>query len=121
MAEQRNRAGRRDGGGRMPQSLGWRMRTEQAYGELSPEPSWTLSASEIGAYAFCPQAWFLQRCRVPVSAETAARRRAGSRTHREIGRQTDLVRAAGALQTVLTIAIAVLLFVLVAIVLRGWA
>ena len=64
-----------------------------------------LSASEIGAYAFCPQAWFLQRCRLPVTAETEARRRAGSTTHREIGRQTDLVQTAGALQTVLLIAI----------------
>jgi hypothetical protein len=63
MAEQRDRAGRRAAGGRAPQSHGWRVRAEQAYGGLSPEPSWTLSASKIGAYAFCPQAWFLQRCR----------------------------------------------------------
>ena len=88
---------------------------------LAPDPSWTLSASEIGAYAFCPQAWFLQRCRRPVTAETEARRRAGSNTHREIGPQTDLVRTAGALQTVLLIAIGVVLLLLAAVLLRGLA
>jgi hypothetical protein len=73
-----------------------------------------LTASEIGACTFCPQAWYLQRCRVPVTAKE--RRRFGSGMHREIGRQTDLVRAAGALQTILLLAIGVLL---VALVLRG--
>ncbi|MDP8925223.1 MAG: PD-(D/E)XK nuclease family protein [Chloroflexota bacterium] len=119
MTEQRDRAGHRDAGGRAPRSFGWRMRAEQAYGELSPARSWTLSASEIGAYAFCPQAWFLQRCRLPVSDETEARRRAGSQAHRAIGRQTDLVRVAGALRTILLLAIGVLLVLLVALVLRG--
>ena len=47
------------------------------------------------------------------------RRRFGSGMHREIGRQTDLVQAAGALQTILLLAIGVLLVLLVALVLRG--
>ncbi len=116
----RNSTPRRSGlGHSAPRSQGWRVRAEQAYGELAPEPSWTLSASEIGAYAFCPQAWFLQRCRLPVTAEIKGRRQAGSKTHQEIGRQTDLVRTAGALQTVLLIAIAVVLLLLGAVVLRG--
>jgi hypothetical protein len=78
-----------------------------------------LTASEIGAFAFCPQAWYLQRCRVPVTPEAEARREAGSRRHRAIGRQTDLVRAAGALQLALLLAAGVALALLAALVLRG--
>jgi hypothetical protein len=100
-------------------STSWWGRAEGIYGELAPVPSWTLTASEIGAYTFCPQAWYLQRCRVPVTAMAEERRRSGSDMHREIGRQTDLVRAAGALRTILLLAIAVLLVLLVALVLRG--
>ncbi len=121
MAEQHDRSGERQAGERSPRSRGWRLRAEQAYGDLPAEPSWTLSASEIGAYAFCPQAWFLQRCRVPVTAQTESRRQAGSRMHREIGRQTDLVLAAGALQSVLVIAIALVLLLLAIVVFRGLA
>jgi hypothetical protein len=40
--------------------------------------------------------------------------------HRQIGRQTDVVRAAGALRTILLLAIGVLLVLLVALVLRGF-
>jgi hypothetical protein len=43
----------RRGAEQAPRPHGWRVRAEQAYAELSPEPSLTLSASEIGAYAFC--------------------------------------------------------------------
>lgn len=121
MAEKRDRTGNREVSGAAPRSHGWRVRAEHAYGELSPEPSWTLSASEIGAYAFCPQAWFLQRCRLPVTPETDARRQAGSRTHREIGRQTDVVRAASALQTVLLLVVGAILILLAALALRGLA
>jgi hypothetical protein len=119
MAEQRDRIGKRRGAAQAPRPHGWRVRAEQACGELSPEPTLSLSASEIGAYAFCPQAWFLQRCRLPVTAETEARRQAGSKAHREIGRQTDVVRVAGALQMVLLVALGVLLLVLLAVVWRG--
>ena len=121
MAELRYGAGKGDAGGRAPRSLGWRVRAEQEYGELSPESSWTLSASEIGAYAFCLQAWYLQRCRLPVTAEAEARRRAGSQTHRAIGRQTDFVRAASATQTVLLLAIGAIVLLLAALALRGLA
>ncbi len=99
--------------------VGWQSRAARLRSDLAVDPSWTLSASEIGAYAFCPQAWYLQRYRLPVTAETEARRRAGSKTHQEIGRQTDLVRTAGALQTVLLIAIGIVLLLLAAAVLRG--
>lgn len=121
MAEQRDRIGKRQAGEQSPQSHGWRVRAAQTYGDLSPVPSWTLSASEIGAYAFCPQAWCLQRCRLPVKAEAAARRWAGSQTHREIGRQTDLMPTANALQAVILIAIGVMLLLLATLPLRGLA
>ena len=104
---------------RAARSAGWQSRAVEVRGELAPDPSWTLSASEVGAYAFCPQAWFLQRCRLPVTAETEARREAGSRAHRDIGRQTDLVRTAGAVQTALLIAIGVVLVLLAVFVSRA--
>jgi hypothetical protein len=53
MAERRDRTGEHGRPGRSPRSQGWRVRAEQAYGELASDPSWTLTASEIGAYAFC--------------------------------------------------------------------
>ena len=110
-----------DGSGQRPRSRGWRERAGWVGCELALDRSITLSASEIGAYTFCPQAWYLQRCRLPVTAEAEARRRAGSRTHREIGRQTDLVRAAGAAQTVLLLAIGAILLALAAVALWGLA
>ncbi len=100
-------------------SIGWRSRAEQLRGELAPDPSWTLSASEIGAYTFCPQAWWLQRCRVSVTPEADARRQQGSRVHHDIGRQTDLVRAAGGAQAVLLVAIGAVPLVLAVLVVRG--
>jgi hypothetical protein len=51
-----------------------------------------LTASEIGAYAFCPQAWYLQRRkakRPPVAARVLER---GSIAHQHIGHQTDRLR-----------------------------
>jgi hypothetical protein len=36
-----------------PRSQGWRQRAEALRGPLAPDASWTLSASEIGAYTFC--------------------------------------------------------------------
>ena len=38
-----------------------------AYGLPSPVASSTLSAPEVGAYAFCPQAWYLQLSCLPVT------------------------------------------------------
>lgn len=109
---------RSDTGGKVPRCNGWHTRGERVQGELVPDPSSTLSASEIGAFTYCPQAWYLQRCRVPLTPETDARRQAGSRAHRDIGRQTDLVRVADAAQPVLLLAIIVLLVLLAALVLR---
>ena len=46
---------------RAARSTGWQSRAAHLRGEVALDPAWTLSASEIGAYAFCRQAWFLQR------------------------------------------------------------
>jgi hypothetical protein len=101
--------------GPAPRAEGWRARAEQVHGGgLVPDPSWTLTASEIGGYTFCPKAWYFQQCRVPVTATAEERRRSDSGMHRQVGRQTDLVRAADALRTVLLLTIGALLAVLVA-------
>ncbi|GEM_PF-3968714 len=118
MTKHGNRIWSSDTGGQDLQSNGWRMRAEQVHGELVPDPSRTLSASEIGSFTFCPQAWYLQRCRMPVTPDADARRQVGSRLHRDIGRQTTLVQAAGALQAALLVAIGLTLFLLVVLVLR---
>lgn len=119
MAEHSDQIRRSDTGGQVPRSSGWRTRAEQVHGELVRDSSLTLSASEIGAFTYCPQAWYLQSCRVPVTPDADAGRQAGSQAHRNIGRQTDLVRAAGAVQPVLLLAIIVTLALLAALAL-GW-
>ena len=95
---------------------GWQARAEGRHGRLALDRSPTLTASEIGAFAFCPQAWHLERCRAPVSEEARERRRAGRKAHRAIGRRTDLVRAADAARPLLLAAMAVLLALLVTVV-----
>jgi hypothetical protein len=97
----------------------WRKRAEAVDGVLAPAPSPVLTASEIGSFMFCPQAWYLERCRVPPTPEAQLRQEVGRRTHKEIGRQTDLVRAASAAQRLLLLAIGLLLLLLVALALRG--
>jgi len=51
-----------------------------------------LSASEIGAYVFCPEAWYLQRIGADRSAAAEERLVAGRQAHQHIGRQTDRLR-----------------------------
>lgn len=85
---------------------------------FSLDKSPTLTASEIGSFAFCPRAWYLQRCRLPITSEAELRREAGIQAHRQIGRETDIVRAAGALQALLLAGIAVVFILLVALLLK---
>ena len=54
-----------------------------------------LSASEIGAFVYCPQAWYLQRIGAERSAAGELRLGAGTRAHQQIGRQTDRLRDLG--------------------------
>jgi hypothetical protein len=58
----------------------------------APEKDLVLTASEIGTYAFCPQAWYLQRRHVLRSVAAEHRLAQGSATHERIGRRTDDVR-----------------------------
>src|SRR5262249_53239208 len=91
-----------------PRGDGWRGRAERIVGPLQPYPSLTLSASEIGQYAFCPQAWYLARCDMPVDREAQARLEAGTHAHRTIGRRTDLIRNADTVRAALVIVMVVL-------------
>jgi hypothetical protein len=63
-----------------------------------------LTASEIGTYAFCPQAWYLQRQHTRRSAATARRLARGSAAHEHIGRRTDSVRLLERVQKVVFVA-----------------
>jgi hypothetical protein len=103
-----------------PSADGWEGRAA-AGGARGLDRSPVLTASEIGAFAFCPQAWYLQRRRVPATPEAAARRRAGERAHRVIGRQTDALRAAHVAQRLLLVAIAALAAAVLLLGLRGLA
>ena len=104
--------------GRRPLAAGWEERARR-HGGLSPDPSPVLTASEIGAFAFCRQAWYLQRCGVVVAPEAELRRAAGSDAHRALGRRADLVGAAGTARRLALVAIAVLIVLLVLLALRG--
>lgn len=74
-------------------------------GPLTPDPTPTLVASEIGCYGFCPQAWYLERCGVPAGDEAEARLARGSANHAAIGRRTDRIRAVGLARRWLLVAI----------------
>ena len=103
-----------------PTAEGWRARAS-AHGSLRPDPSPVLTASEIGSFAFCKQAWFLQRCGVSVAPDAVLRLAAGSDDHRAIGRRADLVLAAGTARRLVLAAIVVLVLLLVIVVVRGLA
>jgi CRISPR/Cas system-associated exonuclease Cas4 (RecB family) len=79
----------------------------------------TLTASEIGTFAFCPQAWYLQRMRAPATRAAEERRRIGSDLHRKIGSQTDLVRVVAAVQAILLFVVALGLLALMALSVTG--
>ena len=68
-----------------------------------------LTVSEIGTYAFCPQAWYLQRRKVRPSHAASARLSDGIRAHQEIGRKTDRVHRGRRLQRLVLIVFVVLL------------
>ena len=78
-----------------------------------------LTASEIGAYAFCRQAWFLQRCGAPASPDAELRLAAGGGAHRALGRRADVLRAAGVGRRLALAAIVVLVLLLVLVLARG--
>jgi hypothetical protein len=65
------------------------------------------------------QAWFLQRCGVPVAPEAELRLAAGSGAHRAIGRRADVVRAADTARRLVLVAIVALVLLLLLLVARG--
>ena len=78
------------------------------------DPSLVLSASEIGSFVFCPEAWYLERAGAPRAPAGAQALRAGIAAHHQIGRKTDNLRALEWLRQVLLAAILVLV-VLIAV------
>ena len=72
-----------------------------------------LSASEIGAFVYCPEAWWLRRHGNAPDADAMERLRAGSLAHRRIGRATDRLITTDSIRRVLfigLIVVALLLF-----------
>jgi len=78
-----------------------------------PCPPATLSASEIGSFVFCPEAWYLQRRGAPRSAAAEERLDAGSRDHRRIGQRTDRLRGVEHGRRWLVVAVVLLLILVV--------
>ncbi len=97
--------------------LGWRERAERRKGgRLALDDRPWITASELGRWAYCEQAFFLVRSGVPGSSASVERMREGSRTHRELGRRADAARRAGTLERALLVgaaACALLLLILV--------
>ena len=64
-----------------------------------------LTASEIGAYTFCPQAWYLQRHEQPRSRVGEERLSSGAAAHRSIGQRVDRLRAIEAARALVLVGI----------------
>ena len=71
----------------------------------------TLSASEVGAYTFCPESWALDRLRAPRTNASEQRLWAGTLIHRHIGRRVDHVTFLDRAARLTGIAIAILVMV----------
>ena len=68
-----------------------------------------LSASEIGAFVYCPQAWHLQRRGTAQNVAGARNLERGTFAHRRIGSRVDRVRGLERLRRVTLLFIAMLL------------
>jgi hypothetical protein len=82
--------------------------TEPATGETI-DAELILSASEISSYAFCPQAWHLQRRGTTRNVAGARSVEQGIVAHRHIGRRADRVLGLERLRRVMLLVVAVLL------------
>ena len=98
---------------------GWRERAERVAGPLELYASPTLCASKIGEFAYCPHAWFLGRCDIPVDEQARLRLEAGTRAHRRIGRRTDMLRTTEQVRMVLLVAMAALAILCALVAIRG--
>ena len=58
---------------------------------MKPAPGPYLTASEIGTFVYCPEAWVLDRLGTPQDPSSENRRISGSSVHRRIGRRADRI------------------------------
>jgi hypothetical protein len=98
---------------------GWRERAERVAGPLELYASPTLCASEIGEFAYCPQAWFLGRCNIPLDEQARHQLEAGTRAHRRIGRRTDTLRTTEQVRMALLVVMAALAIACAAVAMKG--
>src|SRR5262252_2844711 len=98
---------------------GWRDRAERVAGPLKLYASPTLCASEIGEFAYCPQAWFLGRCDIPVDEQARLRLEAGTRARRRIGQRTDALRTTEQVRMVLLVVMAALTIACAVLAMKG--
>jgi hypothetical protein len=81
-----------------------------------------LTASEIGEFVFCPQAWHHSRARADRTEAATQRIEAGLNAHERIARQSDWIQIGRALRVALLIAafgIVLLLLVLLSLGIRA--
>ena len=71
-----------------------------------------LTASEIGAYTFCGEAWYLRRRQVPGADFGERRLQQGAIAHRQIGMRTDHLRRVERLRAALLAAMIILLAII---------
>lgn len=73
-----------------------------------------LTASEIGGYTFCGQAWYLRRRQVPHADFGERRLQQGTVAHRQIGKRTERLRGIERLRVVL-LAVTIILLAVIAV------
>lgn len=73
-----------------------------------------LTASEVGQFAYCPEAWFLRRFGHMPDADAKQRLEHGTRQHARIGRTTERIVDTDALRRGLLVILVALAVVLVA-------
>jgi hypothetical protein len=74
----------------------------------------TLTASEVGTFVFCPEAWYLQRRHARQSATAEKRLEIGIQAHRQIGHETDRLLKVQSVRLVLWVTVLLLALLLVA-------
>jgi hypothetical protein len=67
-----------------------------------------LTASEVGQFTYCPEAWYLQRFGFSPDGDAMQRLRDGTRQHERIGRTTERIVDTDALRRRLLIIIVAL-------------
>lgn len=92
-----------------PHKSSQKVRTGDSAGREVKDPTPVLSASEIGSYTFCPEAWHLQRRGVSRNAAGSRNVEQGTLAHQNIGSRADRVRGLEQMRRVLLLLVAALL------------